>query len=316
MADNDKKPEGSRATKALAGVVQGLNANVGPGVAAAVGMVPIHRAIGNFQKSTPDTLDAFKTESSAQLSNLTSSLVDSTNREKYVSNIPNKHWPPDLNPIALNIEKKPGHIAYAPRSKSVKGGLRDVLDISLKTSPGAIAHEVGHAAALSPASRALQDISLKIRYPLFGSKKGLSRIQPVKSLPSLLALTGAIGNQDENPAYAKAAPYLGGAMLTAILAEEARANLIGIKALERIGYTMPVSKKLKMFLPTLTYLANAIPLIGAPIGVLKGLDYYNKRKAEGRPMTAKELLHASPKTLSTLPSQEDLQTKWRGKLGK
>ena len=98
------------------------------------------------------------------------------------------------------------------------------------------------------------------------------------------------------------------------MAEELRANLKGLKALKNIGYKTPLAAKLRMLAPTATYLQHAGLLVATPIAVLKGLEYYNKLRDEGRAPTLKELWRVSPKTLATLPTKEELKSKWERQL--
>ena len=105
-------------------------------------------------------------------------------------------------------------------------------------------------------------------------------------------------------------------MLAAILAEETRANARAIKALTATGHAMSPAAKAKMFLPTATYLVSRGPLlVGAPLGIMAGLNYYNKLRDEGQAPKARDLLHASPKALLTLPTKQQLKDKWQGHIG-
>jgi len=168
-------------------------------------------------------------------------------------------------------------------------------------SPETIAHEVGHAHTPTKIEEILKRISPFLRHPV-----GMAA-------PAAIALTGALNKEKNNP-VARAAPYLGALQLAAILAEEGRANIRGAGLLSGAGKAMSKSDKLKMFLPTLTYLAYAVPLIGAPIGILKGLDKYREAKAKGLDINAKNMLFNAPSDIAKLPTPEELKANWRKKL--
>lgn len=168
-------------------------------------------------------------------------------------------------------------------------------------SPETIAHEVGHSHTPTKIEEILKRISPLLRHPV-----GMAA-------PAAIALTGALNKEKSNP-VARAAPYIGALQLAAILAEEGRANIRGAGLLSGVGRAMSKTDKLKMFLPTLTYLAYAVPLIGGPIGILKGIDKYREAKNKGLDINAKNMLFNAPSDIAKLPTPEELKSNWQQKL--
>lgn len=176
----------------------------------------------------------------------------------------------------------------------------DRLMLAKGMAPEIMAHEVGHAVAKSPLEKALRFVSQYARKPA------------AQALPGLLALTGVAGPADQEKPHmlAQAAPYVGAAQLASIVGEEARANVRGANILQKLRLKMPITKRLKMFVPTSSYLGKAGLLVGAPIGILKGIEAFNRSRASEQPtMTARELLAAPPSYLEKLPSVEQLRSR-------
>ena len=69
-----------------------------------------------------------------------------------------------------------------------------------------------------------------------------------------------------------------------------------------------------MFLPTLTYLGRAGLLVGAPLGVLKGIESYNKSLKEDRPLDPRKLIGMSPAALEQTPTPKEIKKKWYKRL--
>jgi len=292
MADEPKK--GKPSTRALAGAMQGIREDALTS-AAGLGLLPLMPYIRQRAFATKDLPSKFQTRNVQELESLTKRILEAAENPQYQKR----------RPIVLQPMARPGHAEFLReigKKKGQTGALRDILRLGLGAAPESVAHEAGHSVVGGKAGRLIRELGMRARSPLMAAA------------PTALALSGALSK--ETPTHAKAAPYLGGAALAAMLAEEGRANIQGAKALQSIGYKMPLAKRLKMFLPTATYLGRAGLLVGMPVGVLKGLEYYNKLQQEGRPMAAKDLLSASPQMLAELPSQEELQAKWKSKLGK
>lgn len=161
---------------------------------------------------------------------------------------------------------------YTPKFKEPTAGGKVVekIQIPIGLADEIIGHELGHAMPKSKAGLFMRNLS------------GIVQRKPMMALPIALASTGLI---DEDNPVAKAAPYVGAAQFAAILAEEMRANLRGHELLKTVGAHTNFRQLLRMSTPTVSYLAKAAPLIGAPIGIAKGIQLYEKAKREGIPLT-------------------------------
>jgi hypothetical protein len=201
---------------------------------------------------------------------------------------------------AVNVAPK-NTANYYPKvwSKKNKEWLAESVTLPSNATPETVAHEIGH---LSPKSmwakklRSLADIAV--------SKK-------TRLLPAGLALSGAIPGLEP---VSDAAPYIGGLQLATMLGDEAYANIRGAKLLEAIGHKMPIHKKLRMFLPTISYLGQAATLVGLPWGINKGIKAYNKSKEKGQPLTYREMLAATPQVAAELPTYQEFKNKWDNRL--
>ncbi len=295
MADRKKTTEGSIPTRALAGTMQGVRDQAAVGMLG-MGVLPLMPFIRRRALSSQNVPKAFQAGTEKQLGDLTKRLLIAAGRKS----VTEEGYPIVVNPVL----SRAGHAEFI-REVNRPGGkpLRDIIRLSLGVAPETVAHEVGHATTGGRAGKALRALSMRVRGPL------------ATAAPSVLALSGALSD-GETPVHAKAAPWVGGGILAAILGEEARANIRGANALKSLGYDMTLKKRLKMFMPTATYLGKAGLLVGAPLGIAKGLDYYNELQRKGRPMRARDLMHASPEALASLPSKSELQDKWEPDLGK
>ncbi len=293
MVERKNTTEGSIPTRALSGAMQGLREH-GAVSTLGLGLLPLMPMIRQRAHAPKNLPPKFQTDTIKQLGDLTERLLIVGGRKSVAE---------EGYPIVFNPVKNVGHAEFVREIRRPKGKqLRDIIRLGLGVAPETAAHEVGHATTSGRAGKALRALSMRVRNPW------------VTAAPSVLALSGALS--EETPTYAKAAPWLGAGALAAILGEETRANIRGAKALKALGYDMTLKKRLKMFLPTATYLGKAGLMVGAPLGILKGLDYYNKLQREGRPMRARDLMRASPKALASLPSKSELQDKWEPDLGK
>lgn len=300
MADPKKDTQGSIPTRALSGAMQGLRDEAAASTLG-LGLLPLMPMIRQRAFEGHHVPKEFSTVTKSELGDLTLRLLEKAKR-----GTPLEEGGRDI--ILDVVENRPGHAEFIRELKRPPGvssgkNLRDIIRLSLGVAPETVAHEVGHATTGGKAGRVIRALGMRARHPL------------VAAAPSALAMSGVLGD-GETPTYAKAAPWLGGGALAAILGEETRANLRGAKALKELGYAMPLKKRLKMFLPTATYLGKAGIMVGAPLGILRGLDYYNKLQREGRPMAARDLLRASPQALASLPSKGELRKKWGPALGK
>lgn len=206
--------------------------------------------------------------------------------------------------LALQVAGEPLRAEAIFEHKAKGRAPVDRLAVSKGVSPATMAHEVGHLTSGSKAGKLLRDISL------------WARKKPALALPGLLALTGAAGKGDKEEPHllAKSAPLVGGAQLASILGEESRANIRGAQLLKKIKAPLTAAQKLKMFLPTATYLGKAGLLVAAPLGVLKGLREYNKARLAGKPMGLQDLLTAPPSMHAKTPSLEETQQNWAERL--
>lgn len=286
------------ASRALAGISGGLTVGV-PFTAAQLGITGLGPTIRKIINTTPNVPENFRTDTLEQLGSLAERLVLAGGRD-----------PDDVaRPVHLRpMKNKAGEyiLGHAGISREfVKGKpAEDILNLSMKLSPEAVAHEVGHITGSHPKLR-----DILARFSIVNRRVLPSAIAPA------LALSGALTSKDDVPIYAKAAPYIGAAQFASILGEEIRANIQAAKILKNIGYKLPLSGKLKMYLPTLSYLGRGAALIGAPLGILKGIQLYNESKKKGYPFSVKNLLiGGTPSSLSETPTPEEFREKWKGKV--
>jgi hypothetical protein len=186
----------------------------------------------------------------------------------------------------VKVEMQPDiEKAYSRISKD-----KTVLGLSPKNTAETIAHELGHATPKSRAGRAIRFLS------------GMSRKPGMAALPTLMALSGVANTSSDLNPVAKASPYVGGLMLASHLLEEGRANMRAEKLLRGAGWNRSLPTKLRMYLPTLTYLAKALPLIAIPMGINKGISSYNKSPAGlGRVIGGMD---------RNVVSEKELESKW------
>lgn len=208
--------------------------------------------------------------------------------------------------LRLKVHDDPGKASFLMERKPKGRSPRDWIHVSKNIAPETLAHEVGHATSSGKSGRLLRALS------------SLAQKPAAKYLPSLLALSGVLGPRDEIEPHlvAKTAPLLGGAQLAAILGEETRANLRGIKIIKKIQGQMALKNKLKMFIPTASYLGKTGLLVGVPLGILSGIAAYNKAKQEEKPVTLKGLLRNTPTQLASIPPYPAVQKHWTTRLGK
>lgn len=289
MTNDSKLKPSEHATRALAGVSQGIRGAVLPG-AAGLGLLSIAPLARKLVKDTSHVPKAYRTETIDQLTKLTDKILRAGGRN------------PDMGrPIFLDPVAKPGAAEVIQEYIKPKGQkkARDILRIGLNANPESIAHEVGHITPKTTLGKILSKVS-----PVLRSR-------PAQAVPAALAASALLGKYDEDaPAISKAAPYVGGAQLATIMAEETRANLRGSNILKRMGYKSPLKQRIGRHIASLPYLHHAALLIGAPIGILKGLEAFKKAKQKQRPMSPEQLLARSPEQLANLPTTQELQEKW------
>jgi len=281
------------AGKTVSGLSQGVRES---GLSAALGlaMLPLMPKIREMVHAQKDVPAAFKTKTPQEIADLVNRLSRAGGRD-----------PMKGRPLRVKVKPQPGYAEFLSPFFDPKGRkARDLVVLGKGVAPETVAHELGHATG-GPWATRLRRLSTLARTPV------------ASALPAALALTRALGSDTEDlPITAKAAPWVGGAQLASILGEEARANLRGQKLLERIGYKMPLKGKAKMFLPTLTYLGRAGLLVGTPLGVLKGIEAYNKSLKEDRPLDPKKLVGMSPAALEAEMTPKEIKEKWYKRLAK
>lgn len=288
MADKKEKLKPSEyASRALSGMSQGLRGHAVTS-AGGMGLLFLTPEIRNQAFAARDVASGIPTKTPEQISGLADKLLRAGKRD------------PDIGRKVIFQPMAEKGYADVVQEWTRKGGKsRDILRLGLDVAPESVAHEVGHLTGNAPWTKALRAVS------------GLSRTAPALALPSLLALSGALSkNEEDVPAYAKAAPIVGGAQLATILGEEARANVGGAKLMKNIGHAIPLLKRLKMFLPTATYLGHGGLLIGAPLGILKGLELYNKSRKQKKSFDPRKLLRSSPEELQHIPQPTEAKKKW------
>jgi len=288
--DRADKPS-EYAGKAVSGISQGVRES-GLTAALGLGLLPIMPKVREMVHASQDVPRKFQTKSPEQIASLVDRLSRAGGRN-----------PMKGRPLRIKIKSKPGYAEFLSPMFDPKGRkARDLLLLGQGAAPESVAHELGHATGGPWATR-------------FRRLSTLARTPAASAIPTILAMTGALGSDTEDlPITAKAAPWVGGAQLASIIGEEARANLRGAKLLERIGYKLPLKGKAKMFLPTLTYLGRAGLLVGVPLGVTKGIESYNKSLRENRPLDPRKLVGMSPAALEQIPTPEELKKKWYKRL--
>jgi hypothetical protein len=289
---SDKKEPGAlRRTgeQALAAVSESTRTKGVP-AAIALGLLPVYPL--SRRNQLPKTFpEGFSTKTPDETVDLVSRLVAKAGR----TDDPNLFMDPET------LAQATPHAGFGQKFTLGKP-TKEYVRVSTGLSPETVAHETGHMHTPTKVEEILKRISPFLRHPA-----GIAA-------PAAIALTGALNKEKNNP-VARAAPYIGALQLAAILAEEGRANVRGAGLLSGVGKAMSTSDKLKMFLPTLTYLGLAVPLIGAPIGILKGLDKYREAKAKGLDINAKNMFFHSPSDIAKLPTPEELKSNWRQRLG-
>ncbi len=289
MTQKKELKPSEHATRALSGVSQGVRGALVPGFAGLglLALAPLGRKITQDTSHVPPK---FKTETVEQLADLSDKLLRAGGRN------------PDVGrKVILNPTNKPGFAEVIQEYLPGKGRskARDILRVGRGATPESIAHEVGHITPTNRFSKALSRISPIARHPL------------AQALPSLLAATSLLGKPDEEaPMVAKSAPFVGGAQLAAILGEEVRANTRASKLLKSIGYKPSLKQTLGRHALALPYLRHAALLVGAPLGILKGVEMYNKAREKGIKIPPAQLLGRSPEQLATTPTTEELKKKW------
>lgn len=287
MFDRDKLQETGE--RLLSGGAQGVAEQGIPAVAGLILATLGPKGLRRLAYGKPPTGSAV--EQSMRIFNLANELEQAHGKQVGVPT-------PDIE-INTNKSINPGYIP------AKKGRMAKVI-LPFNAPEETIAHEFGHAFPKSKAGKALRRAGI-----LAGNKW-------TKGLPSAIAALGALSREDEGIAstVSKAAPYVGGAQLATILANEAGANLRGAKLLELAGRKIPISKKIRMFLPTTSYLGHTATLIGLPLGITKGIEAYRKSKEKGQKIKPKELLHATPEQIASLQTYEQFKKKWGDTLKK
>ena len=280
--------------RALAGVGEGVRGAALSSIGN-LGLLALAPLIRKGRVAPEGLPTQFKTQTSEQLADLAYRMSMAGGRD-----------PSQGRQLKLDILKDPNKASLLREGKVKGRAPRDILRVSKGISPETLAHEVGHATAKTKTDDVIRSIA------------AWARKKPAKFAPGLLALSGILGPKDQTEPHllAKAAPLLGGAQLAATLAEESRANIRGTQILEKLRYKMPMTKKLKMFLPTSSYLGKAGLLVGMPLGILHGISEYNKAQQAGQPMTLQNLMRGTPSQIAKTPPLEDVQKYWAERLGK
>lgn len=286
LAEDEDKPKPSeRVNKLVAGMSQGFR-GMGPVEQAGLAMLPLAPVVRHLVNSSKGFPAKAVPKDRDQLQKFVSKLIE----DEKVS-----------DRLRLQPVQRPGQAEYW-RSYPWKKIDRQVLKLAPKSNPSTIAHEVGHAIQRNRPEKYLNIAS------------GLARTPIATALPSILALSGGLAEGEEAPVWAKAAPFVGGAQLASILGEETRANVLALKILKKKGIPLTTLQKLRQFVPSLSYLGRGALLVGAPLGVLKGMNLYEKSRKTERPFTLKQLATMTPERLSETPTPEDLKKKWSDRL--
>jgi hypothetical protein len=284
--EEERQPS-ERVNKLLAGLSQGTR-GMGPVETAGLATLPLAPLIRKIVSTREGFPAGTSPEDVPQLQEFVTKLVE------------NEKVSPNLR---LNLVSRPGQSTYW-RSYPWKKIDRQALRLAPKSNPLTIAHEIGHATQANKLEKYLN----------IGS--GLARTPLATALPSILALTGAVSKDEETPAYAKAGPILGGVQLASILGEETRANVRAMQLLKRKGISTTTLQKLRQFVPSLSYLGRGALLVGAPLGILKGMKMYEQSRKTPYPYTFDQLVKMTPEHLSKIPTPEDLQKKWEPRMSK
>ena len=290
MANKNQLKPSEHATRALAAASQGVRGVATPAALSLplLALAPFSRKLLSDTSQVPK---GFTTRTPQELSDLADKLLRAGGRNPYSKS----------RPIELKVTPEPGKAKAIQQLFPKKGRTkaRDILQLGLKATPESVAHEVGHITPQNRFSKILSKLS------------PLARSKPGQALPALLAATALLGKPgEEPPTIAKAAPYVGGAQLAAILGEEIRANSRTTKLLKAIGYKSPLKQGLGRHALALSYLPYAATLIGAPLGILKGIKAFDKAREKKREIPPLELLGVSPQVLSNVPSGNELKNKW------
>ena len=289
-SSSDKKEysAGEHGTRALAGTAQGASSAIMTGVPS-LGLLALAPYARKLVSDTSHVPAAFKTENLTGLHKLTKKLLEASGRNL------------DIEDVVIDLQPSPGYAQYTREFKPTGGRTtaRDVFRLGLKSTPESIAHEVGHSSAKTRFGKALRKAAPHLQ------RKGLL------ALPSAIAATALLGKPGEDaPLISKAAPYVGGLQLAGILGEELRANLKASKLLKAIGYKSPLKQQLGRHLVSLSGLRHAALLVGAPLGILKGIEMYDKSQSRGDPITPKDLAGVLPTQYMNVPSLAEAKKKW------
>ncbi len=289
MSQKDKLKPSEHANRAIAAMSQGTREAVLPG-AAGVGLLALAPLVRDHLRDTSHVPEKFKTKTVEDLAKLTEKLLRAGGRD------PNVGRTVELIPMST-----PGYAKVVQEYGKIKGGRapRDFLHLGLNATPESIAHEVGHITPESSLGKVLSRLSPLLRKPI------------AQMAPGLLAATALLSKPGEEPSVvAKAAPYVGGIQMAAILGEEVRANTRAMNLLKRIGYNPTLKQQLLRHASALTYLPYGAALIGAPLGILAGIKAFDRGRAKNRPMPTSAILARGPKQLADAPSAQELKEKW------
>lgn len=280
MSEEKEKPERGKGLqaldKAVAGLSEGARDRNPASILPLLGLAasPIHRRMMRDPAMTEEATEA-----------LLGKLEKAMNRRS------------DETPFNWNPEKGPGFSTIYDRFKPVE----EVIGMPPGFSASTMGHEMGHAFAPSKLEGALKRVSPFLRHPA------------AVAAPSLLALSGALSPKEELPITSKIAPWLGALQFAAILGEEARANIRGNQLLKAVGQNVGLKEQLKSFVPTLSYLPLAVPLIALPYAINKGLKAHEEAKKKGRDVRMQRSFFGKPSDIAALPSPEELKAKWQEK---
>jgi hypothetical protein len=284
MAEEDDRQPSERVNKLVAGM-SGIR-NMGPVGLGATALIPLGPAVRHLIDSTSGFRGQDVPKTRKQLQDLVNKLEKGQGLGKDIS---------------LRTVDKPGQSEYRRSYPWAKKPWQE-LKLSPKSNPLTVGHEFGHAIQKNKAEKALNITSGLARHPL------------ALALPSILALSGGLGDDEEAPLAAKAAPYLGGAQLASIFGEETRANIRSLKLLKEKGIPLTTLQKLRQFVPSLSYLGRGALLVGAPLGILAGMKSYEQSRKSDYPYTMKQLITSTPKKLSETPTPEEVKEKWSDRI--
>lgn len=300
--DRDPRKPSERATKLMAGVTQGAR---GMGPAEVVGLVGlgslplVRHLVSNAEGYPQGTVPQTQEELQAFLRRLAEGEDFNENLKlKLVSRPGQAAHSRSLSTILRDRNHETSTRPF-PETLGKDTPMPERVHLAIGSNPQTIAHELGHALHPSRLSNAMNIVGHLARHPV------------ALAIPSVLALSGGLSNDEETPTWAKAAPYLGGAQVAAVLGEETRANINALRLLKSKGIPLTTLQKLRQFAPSLSYLGLITTAVGAPLGILKGLDLYEKSRKTDHPFTFKQVVGVTPKTLSEAPSTEDVRKKWQ-----